>query len=549
MTAAEQPTAECVASASSSRPSTPLPAFFRSTTSKSDLSPPIVHHPHLASSPSHTLRSPSSSSSSDRVLGSYFTSGWSDDVQARPETSRQRQLSAKSQLLADRGLTPIDDGLAQMSGIDSGLLPDPMRSDDEDDRSSGRSSFTDSPGSRPPRRRSQSTMTDATILSSTWSSPMSRKSTNGALGSEHDGQIDDFAAPLLTRDASVDPMPPSGPLTEAEKRAKELERQEPLLQELDNRFVLFPIKYDEIWRFYKRAVASFWTAEEIDLTGDRADFESLTPGERHFILHVLAFFAASDGIVNENLVERFSSEVKVTEAKCFYGFQIMMENIHSEVYSLLIEFYVRDKRERQALTLGTQVDIRRPNDFCRATRRFCGCRGHFFSGSFAAIFWLKKRGLMPGLTFSNELISRDEGLHTEFACLLFRHLHHRPSDARVQEIITSAVTIEKDFLTEALPVKLIGMNSDTMSQYIEYVADRLLTTLGVEKVYGSENPLSFMENISLEGKTNFFEKRVSDYARARMSGWTQEASGAGHADDTQGGHGNSEDVFRLDADF
>ncbi|GAA5884152.1 hypothetical protein JCM6882_002157 [Rhodosporidiobolus microsporus] len=303
---------------------------------------------------------------------------------------------------------------------------------------------------------------------------------------------------------------------------------EPILRETGRRFVLFPIQYHEIWQAYKRAEASFWTAEEMDISKDLFDWERLNPGERHFVSHVLAFFAASDGIVNENLVERFSSEVQVAEARCFYGFQIMMENIHSEVYSLLIDTYIRDPVERSKLFNAIETipciakkaewALRWISDpkavFAERLVAFAAVEGIFFSGSFASIFWLKKRGLMPGLTFSNELISRDEGLHTDFACLLFSHLSRRPSPHIIAEIISSAVTIEKEFLTSALPVGLIGMNADLMCQYIEFVADRLLVALGNEKLYGTENPFDWMELISMEGKTNFFEKRVSDYAKS-----------------------------------
>ncbi|KAF1815608.1 hypothetical protein P152DRAFT_479515 [Eremomyces bilateralis CBS 781.70] len=307
------------------------------------------------------------------------------------------------------------------------------------------------------------------------------------------------------------------------------EAYEPLLQENPQRFVLFPIKYHEIWQMYKKAEASFWTAEEIDLSKDLHDWnKKLNDDERFFISHVLAFFAASDGIVNENLVERFSGEVQVPEARCFYGFQIMMENIHSETYSLLIDTYISEPKQRTYLfnAIDTIPCIRKKADwalrwisdknstFASRLVAFAAVEGIFFSGSFASIFWLKKRGLMPGLTFSNELISRDEGMHTDFACLLFQHIRNKPSDESVRRIITEAVTIEQEFLTEALPVRLLGMNSDLMCQYIEFVADRLLLALGLPRHYNSANPFDFMENISLAGKTNFFEKRVGDYQKA-----------------------------------
>jgi len=310
------------------------------------------------------------------------------------------------------------------------------------------------------------------------------------------------------------------------------EDQEPLLVETKRRFVLFPIQYPEIWQMYKKAEASFWTAEEMDLSKDVHDWTNkLNDNERHFVSHVLAFFAASDGIVNENLIERFSNEVQAAEARCFYGFQIMMENIHSETYSLLIDTYIKDPARREYLfdAVETIPCIKRKADwalrwisdkrasFAERLVAFAAVEGIFFSGSFASIFWLKKRGLMPGLTFSNELISRDEGMHTDFACLLFSHLRRRPQPKLVEKIIIEAVTIEQEFLTDALPVALIGMNAKLMCQYIEFVADRLLVALGNDKVYNVTNPFDFMDMISLQGKTNFFEKRVSDYAKAGVN--------------------------------
>lgn len=280
---------------------------------------------------------------------------------------------------------------------------------------------------------------------------------------------------------------------------------------------------------YKKAEASFWTAEEIDLSKDLHDWNHrLNADEQYFISHILAFFAASDGIVNENLVERFSGEVQIPEARCFYGFQIMMENIHSETYSLLIDTYIKEQAQRTYLfnAIDTIPCIRKKADwalrwisdkestFAQRLVAFAAVEGIFFSGAFASIFWLKKRGLMPGLTFSNELISRDEGLHTDFACLLHSHLNNRASKEVIKTIITDAVAIEKEFLTEALPCALLGMNATLMQQYIEFVADRLLVALGNEKVYKSSNPFDFMENISLGGKTNFFEKRVGEYQKA-----------------------------------
>lgn len=283
---------------------------------------------------------------------------------------------------------------------------------------------------------------------------------------------------------------------------------------------------------YKKAEASFWTAEEMNLLKDMHDWnDRLNDNERYFISHVLAFFAASDGIVNENLVERFSNEVQVAEARCFYGFQIMMENIHSETYSLLIDTYIKDAAEREYLfdAMETIPCVKhkaewalqwisdKRSTFAERLVAFAAVEGIFFSGSFAAIFWLKKRGLMPGLTFSNELISRDEGMHTDFACLLFSHLRRRPHPDTIKRIITEAVKIEQEFLTDALPVGLIGMNAELMCQYIEFVADRLLVSLGNEKVYQATNPFDFMDMISLQGKTNFFERRVSDYTKANVS--------------------------------
>ncbi|KAK1888939.1 Ribonucleoside-diphosphate reductase subunit M2 [Dissostichus eleginoides] len=337
------------------------------------------------------------------------------------------------------------------------------------------------------------------------------------------------------------------------KAMKKMEEEEPLLKENPRRFVVFPIQYHDIWQMYKKAEASFWTAEEVDLSKDVQHWEALKDDERFFISHVLAFFAASDGIVNENLVERFSQEVQVTEARCFYGFQIAMENIHSEMYSLLINTYIKEPAEREFLfnAVETLPCVKKKADWAinwignksanYAAQGYgpqpmmgadCCCAliggrvGIFFSGSFAAIFWLKKRGLMPGLTFSNELISRDEGLHCDFACLMFKHLVNKPSEDTVSDIIRDAVTIE-----QSLPVKLIGMNCDLMKQYIEFVADRLMLELGFTKIFRAENPFDFMENISLEGKTNFFEKRVGEYQRMGVMS------------------GTSDNTFRLDADF
>jgi ribonucleotide reductase beta subunit family protein with ferritin-like domain len=302
---------------------------------------------------------------------------------------------------------------------------------------------------------------------------------------------------------------------------------EPLLTENPQRFVLFPIKYNDMWEMYKKHMASFWTAEEIDLHQDLSDWEKLNSSEKHFIKHVLAFFAASDGIVLENLSEKFCSEIQVPEARCFYGFQIAMENIHSETYSLLIDTYIKDPNEKGNLfnaVSNFQVIhdkaqwamnwINSANSFAERLVAFAAVEGIFFSGSFCAIFWLKKRSLMPGLTFSNELISRDEGLHTDFACLLYSHMQQQLDKERVYEIIRDAVEIEKKFVSDALPVELIGMNSSLMCQYIEYVADRLIFCLGYPKIYNTTNPFDWMDLISLQGKTNFFEKRVGDYQKA-----------------------------------
>ena len=305
-------------------------------------------------------------------------------------------------------------------------------------------------------------------------------------------------------------------------------QDEPILRENKDRFVLFPIEHHDIWQWYKKEEASFWTAEEIDLHPDITDWNTkLNDDERHFIKHVLAFFAASDGIVNENLAENFVNEVQYTEAKFFYGFQIMMENIHSETYSLLIDTYIKDPEDRDRLfhaienfdAIKKKADwaIRwiESDSFAERLIAFAAVEGIFFSGSFCSIFWLKKRGIMPGLTFSNELISRDEGLHCDFAVHLHNnHLVNKVPKNRIKQIITEALDIEREFITEALPVNLIGMNSKLMTQYLEFVADRLLVELNCAKVYGSENPFDFMDMISLQGKTNFFEKRVAEYQKA-----------------------------------
>ena len=321
---------------------------------------------------------------------------------------------------------------------------------------------------------------------------------------------------------------------------------EPLLQDNKDRFVIFPIQHNDIWQFYKNAEASFWTAEEVDLSPDLHDWQNkLNDNERFFISRVLAFFAASDGIVNENLAINFLQEVQYSEARCFYGFQIMIENIHSEMYSLLIDTYVKDPAEKDYLlraietipcvTKKAKWALRwiTKGSFAERLIAFAAVEGIFFSGSFCSIFWLKKRGLMPGLTFSNELISRDEGLHCDFACLLYvNHLQNKLSEETIREIIVDAVAIEKEFVTDALPVKLIGMNAELMCQYIEFVADRLLVALGCNKVWNATNPFDFMELISLQGKTNFFERRVGEYQKTGVAQTNSE-----------------QNTFSLDEDF
>ena len=319
---------------------------------------------------------------------------------------------------------------------------------------------------------------------------------------------------------------------EKEQVSKENEHVEPILTSNPNRFVLFPIQYPEVWAMYKKAEASFWTAEEVDLSQDLKDFEQLTANERHFLTHVLAFFAASDGIVNENLGLNFSNEVPIPEARCFYGFQVAIENIHSEVYSLLIDSYVKDAVEKTRLLHAVETipcvqkkaqwalkwTDPKQSSFAERLVAFAAVEGIFFSGSFCAIFWLKKRGLMPGLTFSNELISRDEGMHCDFACLLYGMLERKLPSERVAEIVRGAVEGEKQFITQSLPVELIGMNSRLMGDYIEFVADRLLASLGCEKAFGTANPFEWMVLISLQGKTNFFEKRVGEYSLSGVGG-------------------------------
>jgi ribonucleoside-diphosphate reductase beta chain len=319
---------------------------------------------------------------------------------------------------------------------------------------------------------------------------------------------------------------------------------EPLLADNKDRFVLFPIKHQDIWQMYKQAEASFWTAEELDLTTDVQDWANkLTEDERFFIKHVLAFFAASDGIVNENLAVNFLKEVQYPEARCMYGFQVMIENIHSEAYSLLIDTYIKDVVEKDRLlrAIDTIDCVQKKADwalrwidkgsFAERLIAFAAVEGIFFSGSFCSIFWLKKRGLMPGLAFANELISRDEGLHCDFACMLYtQHLQEQLPKETVTQIIRDAVEIEKEFVTDALPVGLIGMNSKLMCDYIEFVADRLLVALGCSKIYNNINPFDFMELISLQGKTNFFEKRVGEYQKSGVKE-------------------NASKVFSMDEDF
>lgn len=302
---------------------------------------------------------------------------------------------------------------------------------------------------------------------------------------------------------------------------------EPILKETLTRLTLFPIEDDAVWNFYKKALASFWTVPEVDLGQDKAEFDKLTHDEQHYIKQVLAFFAASDGIVNENLVARFCNEVQSSEARCFYGFQIAIENIHSEMYSLLIDTYVTNKEEKAKLFNAIEeIDvitkkaewamqhITSSNSFAERLIAFACVEGIFFSGSFCAIFWLKKRGIMPGLTFSNELISRDEGLHRDFACLLYSKLERKLSSEKLVSIVEEATELEKEFVKHSLPVNLIGMNADLMCNYIEFVADHLLGSLGEDKHYNTPNPFDWMELISLQGKTNFFEKRVGEYAKA-----------------------------------
>jgi ribonucleoside-diphosphate reductase beta chain len=312
--------------------------------------------------------------------------------------------------------------------------------------------------------------------------------------------------------------------------------EEEMLLDNDNRFVIFPIKYDDIWKMYKLAVSSFWTVEEVDLGKDIDDWNKLSENEQYFIKHVLAFFAGSDGIVNENLSSRFMNEVQIPEAKFFYGFQIAIESIHSETYSLLIDTYIKDRQEKDHLlnAINTIPCIKKKADwalqwitskedsFAHRLVAFAAVEGIFFSGAFCAIFWLKERGLMPGLTFSNELISRDEGLHTEFAVLLYTMLKNKLSQNEIHAIIRDAVEIENEFITESIPCSLLGMNSSLMTQYIKFVADRLVVQLGYDKIYNVANPFDFMERIGLSLKSNFFEHRPSEYSKANVGNDSKE---------------------------
>ncbi|KAK2646896.1 hypothetical protein Ddye_022091 [Dipteronia dyeriana] len=336
---------------------------------------------------------------------------------------------------------------------------------------------------------------------------------------------------------------------ERSKLEEEEEEEEPILMEQNERFCMFPIRYKQVWEMYKKAQASFWTAEEVDLSQDVQQWERLSDSERHFISHVLAFFAASDGIVLENLAARFINDIQIPEARAFYGFQIAMENIHSEMYSLLLETYIKDSKEKHRLfnaienipCVASKAKwafewINSSTSFAERLVAFACVEGIFFSGSFCAIFWLKKRGLMPGLTFSNELISRDEGLHCDFACLLYSLLRKQLPWEKVHHIVHEAVEIETQFVCESLPCALIGMNASLMSQYIKFVADHLLVTLGCQKKYNVENPFDWMEFISLQGKTNFFERRVGDYQKASIMSSLENGGGKNF-------------VFKLDEDF
>ena len=312
---------------------------------------------------------------------------------------------------------------------------------------------------------------------------------------------------------------------------------EPILQEVPDRYVLFPIKYHSFWEIYKRSVSVFWSVEEIDLSQDKSDWENLTDDEKHFIKYILAFFAGSDGIVLENLGLRFLKEIQVPEARCFYGLQMAMENIHSETYSLLIDTYITNEIEKDFLLnaienipcIKKKADwaIKWINDdeskFAQRLVAFAAVEGIFFSGAFCSIYWIKDKKKMPGLTFSNELISRDEGLHTEFAVLVYKELINKLPESTVHEIISEAVDIEKEFIVDAIPCRLLGMNSELMTEYIQFCADRLLVQLGYNKLYNANQPFDFMEKISLSGKTNFFERRVGEYEKPNITGNTSKS--------------------------
>jgi ribonucleotide reductase beta subunit family protein with ferritin-like domain len=355
-------------------------------------------------------------------------------------------------------------------------------------------------------------------------------------------ELMDFSGKLV---GNYTPLSNDGPFGLSIKTPKmHMDDEEPILKENPDRFTLFPIKYPHLFTKYKHSLALFWTPEEIDLGRDMVDWEKLNDDERHFIKNVLGFFAGSDGIVMENLSLRFANEVQIPEARCFYAAQNMIESIHGESYSLLIDTYIQDNEEKSKIlrAIHTIPSVEKKANWAKkwineqasfATRliAFACVEGIFFSGSFCAIYWIKERGLMPGLTFSNELIARDEGLHTDFACALFRELVHKPDVEKVHQIVREAVEIEKFFITEALPCAMIGMNSKLMSEYIEFVADRLLVQMGYPKIWSTGCPFDFMERISLEGKENFFEKRVSTYAKANV------------------GRDKKDMVFRLDDEF
>ncbi|CAK0795428.1 unnamed protein product [Prorocentrum cordatum] len=373
---------------------------------------------------------------------------------------------------------------------------------------------------------------------------------DGVVLKNYDLQLPADLDTMLGGAASEPSAPRPTHLADVSARFREMEKEEPILKENPSRWVMLPIQHSDIWEMYKKHEASFWTAEEIDLAQDNKDWETLTTSEQHFVKHVLAFFAASDGIVLENLAAQFTNEVQLPEARAFYGFQMAMENIHSETYSLLIEQYIRDPAEKAMVfdAIHTMPPIREKAEwavqwmspdktsFAERVIAFAAVEGILFSGSFCAIYWLKKRGLMPGLTFSNELISRDEGLHTEFACLIYSKLENKLPVEVVHGIIRGAVETERHFICEALSCDLIGMNSETMTRYIEFVADRLLVALGYSKLYGVSNPFDWMELISLQGKTNFFEKRVGDYQKAGVM-----SSTAAGGEEAKG--------FALDVDF